>query len=154
VIVFGECRPLDEQELERKALRYGVEHARSGQPGHGLNAYATWLDALNTGRIQPNGSPRIARLLREAREAAPRFLQEIAGHFPQASDELAVASRQYSSVSEAWGEYVGQFMPPSAAALSDPAKQAAARRILEVAQTAERSAVEALERALPKLQTT
>jgi RNA polymerase sigma factor (sigma-70 family) len=151
VIVFGEPHPLDERELERKAVRYAVEHARSQHPGHGLGGYATWLAALESGQIQPSGSPGPARLLREAREHAARFLQEIAGHFSEAQGELAATAQEYGTVAQAWGEYVALFTPPSPYAMGDPAKKTAAVRIVSTAQAAERAAVAALERALPKL---
>jgi RNA polymerase sigma factor (sigma-70 family) len=148
VIVFGAERPRDPREQEWEAVRFGVEHARSRRPGHGLNGYETWLAALESGQIQPDGSPKAARLLRECREAAAAFLREIAVSFPAAADELATAEQQYRQVAGAWEEYLKVFAGAPAGAGREPLRQAAGRRCLEAAYAAEKEAVEALERVL------
>ena len=51
VIVFGAAQPVDERALVRDALQFAVEHARSSRPGHGLGAYTTWRQALESGTL-------------------------------------------------------------------------------------------------------
>lgn len=148
VIVFGAERPRDARQQEWEAVRFAVEHARSRHPSHGLSGYETWLGALESGRIQRDGSPKAARLLRECREHAAAFLGEIIVTFPEAASELIEASQQYVQAGGAWEEYVRVFADAPADAARDPSKQTAARECLQAAYAAEKAAVEALERAM------
>jgi len=149
VIVFGAERPMDEPGLEMSALCYAVAHAHSTRPGHGLSGYTVWEDALRSGQIQSDGSPRAARLLREAREHAAAFLREIAGHSPGTQSSLLEAGQHYRDEARAWEEYLAAFVPEALDAARDPGKRAAGIRAVEAAQHAEQAAVAALERALP-----
>jgi RNA polymerase sigma-70 factor (ECF subfamily) len=148
VIVFGGESPRDVRAQAWEAVRFAAEHARSRHPGHGLGGYETWLAALESGKIQPDGSPKAARLLRECREHAAAFLQEISVNSPETASELLEASQQYRQVSSAWDEYVRVFADAPADAAHDPSQQAAARQCVETAYAAEKTAVEALERAI------
>jgi hypothetical protein len=144
VIVFREALPLDERKLVREALQFAVEHARSSRPGHGLGAYETWRQALESGTLSPTANPRAARVVREAREAAAAFLREIAGRFPEG--ELTEAARQYAQVAKAWDAYIHQ-LPDSP--LGDAKERALA--FLRTALEAETAGVSALERMLGRL---
>jgi RNA polymerase sigma factor (sigma-70 family) len=148
VIVFGGESPRDARAQEWRAVRFATEHARSRRPGHGLNGYETWLAALESGKIQPDGSPKAARLLRECREHAAAFLQEISVNSPEPASELIEASQQYGQAGGAWEEYVRVFAGAPADAARDPSKQTAARECLQAAYAAEKAAVEALERVM------
>lgn len=148
VIVFGKEKALDQRKLERDSLAFAVEHAHSARPGHGFGGYATWLNSLENGRVQSNGSPRIARLLRESREHAAAFLKEIAGHFPDAAADLSEAERQYRLVAQSWEAYVRQFTPDTPGTVKDASKRTAGLEAVRAAYEAEQVAVKALERAL------
>src|SRR6266851_7865832 len=109
VIVFREALPVDERQLVREALQFAVEHAGSAQPGNGLGAYETWRQALESGTLSPIANPRAARIVREAREAAAAFLQEIAGRFPAAAPGLTEAARRYAQVAQTWDADIRQL---------------------------------------------
>jgi hypothetical protein len=115
-----------------------------------LSGYTTWLKALETGRIQPDGSPKTARLLREARELAAAFLREIDERLPAAGADLRGASQHYKQVADAWEEYRQVFSPAVSDAACDPAKRAAGLEAVGRAYAAEQAAVRALENALAR----
>jgi hypothetical protein len=140
--------PRDAREQEWEAVRFAVKHARSRHLGHGLSGYQTWLAALESGKIQRDGSPKAARLLRECREHAAAFLREIIVTFPEAASELIEASQHYGQAGGAWEEYVRVFADAPADAARDPSRQKAARECLQAAYAAEKAAVEALERVM------
>jgi RNA polymerase sigma factor (sigma-70 family) len=151
VIVLGPTQPMDERDLERDAARFAVEHALSARVGHGLGGYEVWRKALQSGTILPTGNPGAARLLREAREHAAGFPQEIAPRFPDAAAALSTAAREYRRVASAWGEYAAAFTPVSPDAASDPGKKDEGLRALEAAFAAEQAAIASLEQALSKM---
>jgi hypothetical protein len=144
VIVFGDKRPIDLRALELKSIRYAVKHAHSPRAGHGLRAYSLWMDSLRAGRLQSDGAPRAARLVREGRELAAQFLHEIAEHFPTTGGTLSKAAREYQDVAAAWHAYLRVFMPAATDAARDPEKQRLGVEALERAFEAEKEAVGAL----------
>jgi hypothetical protein len=147
VIVFGERRPVEERELEREALQFAVAHARSTQPGHGMDAYATWQRALEEGRLAPDANPRAARIVREAREHAAAFVREIAGRHGDIAADLAEAQRRYRQVTRAWDAYVHELLHTPG---GDGDRKQAALRLVETAAAAEAAAVAALEKGMDK----
>ena len=141
----------------REALQYAVAHARSegstnGRYAAGLNGYARWIRALETGRADGYGAAYNAQCYLECRRAAAVFLREAQIWVDdEDGSPLSVlfegAIGQYDRVA-AYLEHVAEALPYSGHRpehITDGARRSAAVEALKAAREAEDVGVSILE---------
>ena len=157
---FEKKTTIDPKELELQGLKFAVEHAHRTPPnepvGWGLGGYATWIRALETGKIGADGGGHMATMVRECRGHAVAFLGEIGDHFgSKAHVHLDRAEDLYQAVVDAWDAYLKVFPGMSSSPAGDVGNPQDRRRALATlgrAYDAEQKGVAELEAALREIE--
>ncbi|HJZ86677.1 MAG TPA: GNAT family N-acetyltransferase [Polyangia bacterium] len=136
VLTLGQRHPIDAQVALADALGEALRL-------HSALGYATWLCALESGKLDPAGHAHAAQLAAEARDHAAAFLAQARLE----GADLAPAADAYSRVAAALGELAERFPFPPARALDDGDLRAA-HELVSRARDAELRGLAALEQAL------
>lgn len=149
VFALGKRTPVDEQQAFLQALTMAVEHANGKESAvdgfvQGVAAYDTWIEAFESGKVDPFGNAYNAAVAADARRFATHFLlQKSAFNCPEnkwGGQVMQLASRAavcYARVHESLSA-VNQLFPfPSGGDPNEPARSKQAIALLGQAKQAE-----------------
>jgi len=156
VIAFADFFAVDDKNTVKQALAMIIDHANGGGKGdpgvvYGVQAYSTWIDLFQQRKVEPLGNAYSLQCIRESREYAVQFVQQLAmrGDWgPQFQEEAAKAVSIYASIAEVFERLCTMFPFPSGGDPGSDATAESAIRLLRQVQQFEQEGIQMMQNML------